>query len=324
MSQSRSKRYRKNISSTAAIIKDHMERFINPLNDFAFKKIFGNETVLKGFLNSVMELPSPIVSIEYRSTEHKGDSPADKTVLFDLYCTDQLGRHFVIEMQRLLQLYILERMVYYTTYPIRDQITRGTVCYDLSPVYGLAILNFDAKDILPSDRAIHRVRLKDDDNNVIYDKLQLIFIELPKFKKALKELVGDNEQWLYWLAHVETLEDIPPELNAPGIDVAFGLAEYYGYDRTDRQTYLLKEKEWRDYNESIFASLKRGREEGLEQGLEQGRAEGELAGILKGKRETLRNTLPLLRQANVSLESIATMNGLSLQDVESLIAELGL
>jgi predicted transposase/invertase (TIGR01784 family) len=305
-----------------------MERFINPLNDFAFKKIFGNETVLKGFLNSILELPSPIATLQYRNTEHKGEGLADKTVLFDLYCTDERGRHFVIEMQRVFQLYILERMLYYTTYPIREQIPRGAVTYDLEPIYGVAILNFEAKDIFPSDRAVHRVRLKDDDNNVIYENLQFIFIELPKFKKALAELVGDNEQWLYWLRHVEIMGDIPAELNAPGIDVAFELAEYYRYNFNDRQTYLIKEKEWRDYNSMLYSSIEIGREEGREQGREEGRLEGieegREQGRLEAKLELLKQTLPFFLKSQMPLAQIATLNDVSISDVERLKIELEL
>lgn len=48
------------------------QKFLDPKNDYAFKKIFGtekNQDVLIPFLNSVLDLPHPIHSVTFLSLQ---------------------------------------------------------------------------------------------------------------------------------------------------------------------------------------------------------------------------------------------------------------
>ncbi len=42
--------------------------------------------------------------------------------------------------------------------------------------------------------------------------MQLIFVELPKFKKALSELTSLTDQWIYFLKEASSLDGIPDNL----------------------------------------------------------------------------------------------------------------
>lgn len=44
-------------------------RYINPLTDFGFKKIFGNEDIMCDFLNDIVEPKSPIVKVTFLDKE---------------------------------------------------------------------------------------------------------------------------------------------------------------------------------------------------------------------------------------------------------------
>ena len=64
------------------------ERYINPLTDFGFKKLFGtepNKDILIDFLNEI--LPNrKITDLNYSSNEHFGKTELDRNAIFDIYC----------------------------------------------------------------------------------------------------------------------------------------------------------------------------------------------------------------------------------------------
>jgi hypothetical protein len=44
-------------------------KYINPLTDFGFKKVFGNEDIMCDFLNDIIEPKSPIVKVTFLDKE---------------------------------------------------------------------------------------------------------------------------------------------------------------------------------------------------------------------------------------------------------------
>src|SRR3989304_4346746 len=74
-------------------------KYINPFTDFGFKKLFGEETskpILIHFLNQLLSLPSPLIDLNFRNPEQLGFTSYDRKAIYDLYCTDELGRHFIV------------------------------------------------------------------------------------------------------------------------------------------------------------------------------------------------------------------------------------
>ncbi len=66
--------------------------------------VFGNikhKRILIRFLNDLIDdLNFPIVDIEYRNLEKMGLNIVDRKAIFDIYCTDESGDHFIVELQR--------------------------------------------------------------------------------------------------------------------------------------------------------------------------------------------------------------------------------
>src|ERR1700744_3674337 len=117
-------------------------RYIDPLVDFAFKKIFGsepNKDLLIAFLNEVFRGRKHIVDLTYNKNEHPGDLKNEGTAIFDLLCTGGNGEHFLIELQRARQGYFKERALFYTSRLISDQAPKGNRRnawgYNLTGVY---------------------------------------------------------------------------------------------------------------------------------------------------------------------------------------------
>ena len=119
-------------------------RYIDPLTDWGFKRLFGtevNKEILAGFLQ-VLFPDREIRDIRYLNSEQLGLTREDRKSVFDVSCMTKSGEEFIVEMQRERQAYFRDRALYYSTYPIREQGSKGDWNYRLTPVYMVGILDF--------------------------------------------------------------------------------------------------------------------------------------------------------------------------------------
>ncbi|MEO1127553.1 MAG: Rpn family recombination-promoting nuclease/putative transposase, partial [Cyanobacteria bacterium J06639_16] len=128
------------------------ERYINPLTDFGFKRLFGtepNKDLLIDFLNVVLPEVHRVRDLIYRNNENIGNTFIDRKAIFDIYCESEIGEKFIVEIQKAKQNYFKDRSIYYSTFPIQEQAEKGDWNYKLSAVYTIGILDFifdDHKD----------------------------------------------------------------------------------------------------------------------------------------------------------------------------------
>jgi predicted transposase/invertase (TIGR01784 family) len=164
-------------------------RYINPLTDFGFKKLFGtepNKDLLIDFLNQILPERHQIKDLNYSRNEQLGQAELDRKAIFDLYCTGQSGERFIVEVQKAKQNYFKDRSVYYSSFPIQERAKKGDWDFKLDPVYTVGILDFIFDDHKDEDELLHLIELKNQRCKVFYDKLKFIYIELPKLKKRKK------------------------------------------------------------------------------------------------------------------------------------------
>ncbi len=104
------------------------KRYIDPLSDFGFKKLFGsegNKDILTAFLNALLPARHQIAELTFRNIEFQGRTEFDRKALFDLYCVAASGERFVVEIQRAFQHFFRDRCLFYSTFPIQDQAEKG-------------------------------------------------------------------------------------------------------------------------------------------------------------------------------------------------------
>lgn len=79
--------------------KDTMEtnnpRYINPLTDFGFKKIFGNEDIMCDFLNDIVEPKSPIVKVTFLDKEMTPETKYERGIIYDMRCELSSGEEVI-------------------------------------------------------------------------------------------------------------------------------------------------------------------------------------------------------------------------------------
>ncbi len=246
------------------------EKYLNPFTDFGFKKLFGsepNKDLLIDFLNQLLPPQHQIQELTYARNELLGDTRLDRGAVFDIYCVSPGGEHFIVEMQKAKQLYFKDRSLFYATWPIREQGPRGGDPWDfnLAAVYLIGILDFVFAEDANDTEVCHRVQLKDQINRVFYDKLLLIYLEMPKFTKTEAELETLFDKWLYVLKHLPRLTERPAKLQERIFAKLLDAAEVGKFDREELLAYENSLKHYRDSKNVIdTAKVEARREKALE------------------------------------------------------------
>ena len=102
-----------------------MSRYMDPITDFGFKKLFGDEATMDitmSFLSAVLELQPPLLELSFPNREQLLETSVGRGSVYDLLCRDAVGNQYLIEMQKSRLAYIKDRMVYYSTFPIAGRI----------------------------------------------------------------------------------------------------------------------------------------------------------------------------------------------------------
>ena len=292
------------------------DRYINPFTDFGFKKIFGSEVnkeLLIAFLNTLLPPEAGnVADLSFLPNEQVGRSEYDRRAIFDLYCENEKGEKFIVEMQRAKQNYFKDRSVFYATFPIQQQAQSGDWNFCLKAVYMVGILDF-VFDVDKADDAVvhHEVRLIDRSTGaVFYDKLTFIYLELPKFLKTIDELVTDFDKWCFLLRHLPELTDRPARLQEKVFLTVFELAEIAQYSSVEAAAYEESLKVYRDLKNVVDTAF----DEGIAEGIVKGKAEGIAEGIQQKALEDAKR----FKDAGVDIETIARCTGLPVTLVEGL------
>lgn len=244
------------------------ERYINPLTDFGFKKLFGtepNKILLIDFLNQILPERHKIKDLNYSRNEQFGQNDLDRRAIFDLYCIGESGERFIVEIQKAKQNYFKDRSIYYSSFPIQEQAKKGDWDFRLEPVYTVGILDFIFDDHKNEEELLHIIELKNQRCEVFYDKLKFIYIELPKFKKAESELKDHFDKWLYVFKHLSDLQDRPEALQEKVFSKLFEAAEIANFTKEERVAYEESLKYYRDIKNVVDTS----REEGIAEGIDK-------------------------------------------------------
>jgi flagellar biosynthesis/type III secretory pathway protein FliH len=146
--------------------------------------------------------------------------------------------------------------------------------------------------------------------------LQLLFIELPKFKKTLTGLDPALVGWLRYLQETGKASEHPEDLSVLGSEMqqALHLAEAAAYSRAEMEAYY---RYWDGVStaktlisgtlaEGITMGIARGRAEGIVEGRKEGLQEGRNEGIQIGMNQALEKLIA----RGISLEEARSMLGI--------------
>ena len=294
-------------------------KYINPFTDYGFKKLFGEEAskpALIDFLNALLiEYGNvQVADITFRNNEQLGSSNTDRKAVYDIYCENEKGEKFIVELQKARQDFFKERTIFYSTFPIREQAEQGDWKYNLKAIYCIGILDFVFKDYqTPNDhkQVVHHVTLKDQFCKTFYNKLSYIYVEMPNFDKQENELVSRLDKWLYFIKHLEDFQYIPEIFKHEVVFVnALDKANIDNFNTPQLDAYEASLKHFRDIKNVVDTAFDEGTQKGKKEGFKEGFGEG----ILNEKLEIAK----AMKQEGIPQNTIVKITGLTLLEIDAL------
>ncbi len=308
------------------------EKYINPFTDYGFKRLFGeepNKDLLLDFLNELLrDREGTITELSYLPNDKLPISVGDRKAIFDIYCTNEKGERFIVEMQKAEQKFFKDRTVFYSTFPIQEQARNKGRHWDfrLKSVYTIGILDFEFEES-DKDKYLHDVKLTEQETKkVFYDKFHYIYLEMPKFTKTESELETRFDKWMFVLKNLPKLDRIPSKLKEKIFLKLFEIAEIARLEPNEYRQYEASMNAYRDIFNIKNTHLEKGRKEGLKQGRiegkEEGLIEGRKEGRIEGKQEGLiEGRIAIAKKAlkaGLSMEIIMKLTGLTEDEINKL------
>ena len=279
-------------------------QFLDPTNDFAFKKIFGNENkkfILISFLNNILGLAlnRQIIDVTFLDPKQVHHLPGSKETILDVRCTDQMGEHYIVEMQVLQKAFFDRRILYYASKAYAHQLESGDHYHKLKPVIFLGILNFN---FTQNQHYLSTHSIQDNDTfEKILKDFRFTFAELPKFTKTEAELETVEDKWLFFLKHAKELEAVPAVIHEEALKEAFEIIKRLNWDSNTMELYDNRAMKIQDQIQEVNFGYLAGERKGIEQGRKEGIEKIALA----------------LKKAGLSSSEIAQHTGLSEEKIES-------
>jgi len=280
--------------------------FVDPKNDIAFKKIFGDSEkteILISFLNAVLELPSPIASLTLASPYQIPRIQDLKETSLDVKAVDEKGREFIVEMQVEGNEMFGKRALYYLAKSYVGQIKKAEEYTKLKPAYFVGILNFNMFD---GDAYLSRhILINQESERQDLKDFEFNFIELKKYNKTEDELDDIVDKWIYFLKNAENLDVIPAKITETELLEAFDTANQMQWTKEELDIYDYWSGKEGDKIAQIDTAERRGMQKGMQKGREEGKKEE--------KRLIAQNLMDVLDN-----ETIALKTGLSVIEIEQI------
>ena len=283
--------------------KEYNGKEISLRNDDVFKIALGkNENVhlLKDFLQAILKRKITNIVVKTEVTLDKTVKNS-KECRLDLLAEIDNKEQINVEIQNSNKYNTVSRSLYYGSTLYRNSLKEGEDYNKAKRTVVIMILDYNEF----KDGTYHEVaRMKRDYNNeIITDKVEYHYIQLPKFIETVKEIKTDEEMWIAYISNqlnkeekgelirmkksIEEINAIVDEvMNDKDVYDALTIRELNEYDRKAALSYA-KEK-------------------------------GEAEGRAKGERKTKIEMAKKLLENNIAKEIILSTTGLTEEELENI------
>jgi predicted transposase/invertase (TIGR01784 family) len=279
-----------------------MERYADPTNDVAFKKIFNesNKEGLKNFIESIVvnakdyPFSSRLESVEFLNKDQMPSLMQGKRSLCDLKVKDDKGNTYIIEMQKRNEKDYLQRVQYYSAHAVVDQIEQGQSHSKIDPIITISIMGKKCfEDDVPC--ISYHPNIETVTNKQLLNMQSHIFIELPKVDGS--KLKEDTLEWLNMFKQAPTITQLPSVSNDHVLK-AYETLEQHKWTKEESDAYI---------DAKIFDDMEKSN-------IEHAKNEGEHKGKNKKAIEIAKNMI----KNNETIEKISQYTGLSIDDIKKL------
>ena len=282
-----------------------------PTNDLVFKLLFGDnrrKNILIAMLKSFVNLPDEEYELIFLDTYLKPEHEEDKMGILDVKVNTKTGKIIDIEIQINPLFYIGNRISFYKSRLIVDQIGKGEHYDKIQRVICVCI----------TDHVIH----KEDKRYLNYfcfsnPETGLRFKDIPEeiFTLELPKVPADSDgskiwAWLQFLRAKKKGEFDMIATTNPEIREAVDILYEISADEKVRAEYAARQKAWMDRQSQFDGYFKKGIEEGIKEGIKEGIEKGTEKGIIK--------TAHNLKALGITTDIIVKSTGLSPEEIAEL------
>ena len=227
-------------------------------NDYIFKKIFskkGNESILKDFLIAILQIAIEKIEVQ---TEVSLEKQLEENKLGRLDILAVLDDNTIanIEVQVLNPHDFIERSLYYWSGNYYNDLKAGKDYKKVKRTIAINILNYE----LFEEGPFHEIaKLKREyQNKILTDKIEMHFIQMPKFLKEKRGSKTKLDQWMQFICHINEGEVELAMKENEEIKKANEEYEYLTGDEAERRLAFLRDKAIRDENNMIASAKEEG------------------------------------------------------------------
>ena len=273
------------------------KKIYKPTNDYVFSRIFGykkNWELLKDLLEAILpDIPIKKIKLVKQYSLDK-DTVKNRGAVLDVLAELNDNTTVNVEMQMTDYENTVERSVFYDSGIYHEGLVKNEDFKNAKRVIGIWILGYNIFESGPFHE-IAKLR-REYENILLTDKMELHYIQLPKFKEKCKRISSKLEQWLTFILNedVEEVKMIDNEF----VQRAEDELEYINADEEERMRAKFRERaEWK-YN----ADMKSMYSHGVEQG---------------SKEQSVKIAKKMLEE-NLDIEIIVKTTGLTKEEIEKL------
>lgn len=301
-----------------SILGEKMRRLVS--FDWAMKKILrqkANFGILEGFLSELLKFD--ILIQEILESEANQETNEDKFNRVDLLAKNEKNELILIEVQHSSEIDYFHRMIYGASKLITEHIKKGEDYSKIKKVYSINIVYFalgQGRDY------IYHSKNEFVGLNYPTDILQLSKNQKEKFAiesiadiypeyyiirvNSFNDIAKNSlDEWIYFLKN----EEIKTNFKAKGLDKAKEALDMLKLDDIERSIYN-RQEENKIYEASLLNSAKF-----------EGKMEGKKEGKIEGKKETQIEIVQNMLKANMKIDTIAMITGLSIDEIDKFVED---
>jgi predicted transposase/invertase (TIGR01784 family) len=295
-----------NIAGTNKIVP---VRYAPLFTDWAFKKVLGNEggqPMLMALLNDFLArvLPCKITSIKYLPTEVLGATPTSKKVIFDVFCEDENGNKYLIEMQKYKIGNAGDRLRLYMARIKSESIKAGSKSYKLPSAFFIGFLDYkrNESEFYFTEECWFNLQTRE----IVNKKDFHVFVELPKFDKQASECHSFRDKIIWLFKNLHVIDERPESFENKLFDRIFDVLEISKLKAEDLMAYW---DGFEDIDEKQLAI-----DCAVEEASEVAFLQGEAKGVTEGMTQAAKNML----EKGFDPVLVANITGFSIEQIMAL------
>ncbi|MCF7952957.1 MAG: Rpn family recombination-promoting nuclease/putative transposase, partial [Spirochaetales bacterium] len=298
-------------------------QLLPPTSDVVFKAVFANvrnkdllSSLLQAYLS--LDIAGP-EDIEIVNPEKQRRFYSDKLFRLDIRVKTASGDHVDVEVQVINRQDIVERSLYYVSTLYVEQMRKSMEFSELGRAVGLNILCYTIDEEASFLRSY--ILKERESGRKLTDRLELVFLELPKAPTRRAEGLKGNDLQEKWTAFLkaESEEELKKLRNE---DELFAKAvETLVYVSEDEKIRFMHDQERKarlDYLTYIKSAKREATREGREEGLKEGHEEGRKEGLKEGSTQEKYKIAEKLLLAGMDITAAAEITGLPVEEIRKI------